>query len=1064
MSEREEKLRELHERIEEVRRTSPPGSGILLTIGFPDGISQVTGAEPEILDKRTWERMYHLLHAGSTEGRMPSLDDVKAAAAPPPRPPVEHVTSASPRPPVPIEIADFSYHSAASLVDDLVAGDAATAQPRAAPSSSEIQRALQEKRVFFAAAFLPSRYREYVRLPEVHHGLGVNFVVPASGYLTNLDARPEKLEIDFDDGHGFRTVGFDQVQSVIYARPGAKILQLHATAGATVLRARFEVQVERALDMPDYTVWNNITYPEFDAEGHAFVFFGSGAQKFANPLVVSEGFPGNYSVVDLWRVFDADRFASDMLAAGWDIVIVGYEDGRKDIGSNAGIMIAVVQRILKERTSGDHDAIIFGGASMGGLVSKYALSYMIHQNMPEARQIGTYFSFDSPHLGGSVPLSIQFMLRVFYQQTRDPLLKENLDLITSDASQQMLLFFVTDNNNNLEVANPSGLRQKFLEDLRNMHELESFNGKKIGVANGCITGSGNYTPSEKLVVDWGVSALDIGVQALFYTALGTKPNVYFKGGITTKGGAGTTESSLVPRAKIDSAAGGTRDFFKEIGDALSAPFNPGGRIWYQSDPSVSSNTGCFIPTISALWMPSLSPYQQSDLSRDLTSNPPESRFSDWFASEANTPHVRITPEIKRWLFEQLGIPAPPDRRASYQQVLGQQRAPDSRVKLTRQAIAITMGGQMYSRQYGFDPRSLTWNWSDWSSRHPGFHFNDRAMKGFVCIDTWNRVAFHVLAHGSGNIYYNWFDGSSWNASAGGWLMAGTGDNSGPLRDISGAWNGNTGQFKVFVATNRGDLYQRILQVENRNTNWEFLGNIGQPVGESWNVNLCATANNRNGNVEIFANDPATGHLLHAFVDTNRGTWHPFKGDRHNLKFDKPVFMIAAAENSASKHLEMFLVTTDNQLYHNYYDGNWQGWANNRPNLALPANTAAVGVCALQSVSGADVFVTTSDGELYHNYYSFAVSTGWRGWSKTDRGLELPSTVKVSKVFANFATPLDPLDTQVELFVVSRSQALYRNELNKFGWSGWEYWPVPVDEPKTLLAADRSVEMDMPDIG
>jgi hypothetical protein len=347
------------------------------------------------------------------------------------------------------------------------------------------------------------------------------------------------------------------------------------------------------------------------------------------------------------------------------------------------------------------------------------------------------------------------------------------------------------------------------------------------------------------------------------------------------------------------------------------------------------------------------------------------------------------------------------------------------------------------------------------SRRPG-----RATKGFVCIDpTRNSVTFHALAYRDSNVYYNWSDGGSWNR----WTMSDTGDNSGPLRDISGAWNGNTGQFKVFLVTNKGDLYQRILPVVDGNGRqiggWDFLGKIGQPVSEPWNVNLCATANNRNGNVEIFANNPLTDQLLHAYIDTNRGTLHPFKGDRYNLKFDKPVFMIAAAENTASKHLEMFLITTDNQLYHNYYDGNWRGWANNRPYLALPANTAAVGVCALQSVSGADVFVTTSDGELYHNYYSLRLPTGWRGWLKTDPGLELPATVKVSKVFANFATPqLDPLDTQIELFMVSRSQALYRTELNKFGWSGWEYWPVPVDEAKTLVAADHPIETEMPDIG
>jgi triacylglycerol esterase/lipase EstA (alpha/beta hydrolase family) len=48
-----------------------------------------------------------------------------------------------------------------------------------------------------------------------------------------------------------------------------------------------------------------------------------------------------------------------------------------------------------ERTGGT--PLVVGGLSMGGLVTRYALA-MLERDNPE-HEVGTYFSYDSPHRG-----------------------------------------------------------------------------------------------------------------------------------------------------------------------------------------------------------------------------------------------------------------------------------------------------------------------------------------------------------------------------------------------------------------------------------------------------------------------------------------------------------------------------------------------------------------------------------------------------------------------------------------------------------------------------------------
>jgi hypothetical protein len=114
--------------------------------------------------RRCWtsplgKRFIFVLSEGSVAGGLHPLAKILA-----------DVAEASPVASTPILIGDFSYHTAAALFDDFVVDPPAT-EDVPTLSDSQIRTGIQEERIFFATTCLPNRYREYARLPEVHHGL-----------------------------------------------------------------------------------------------------------------------------------------------------------------------------------------------------------------------------------------------------------------------------------------------------------------------------------------------------------------------------------------------------------------------------------------------------------------------------------------------------------------------------------------------------------------------------------------------------------------------------------------------------------------------------------------------------------------------------------------------------------------------------------------------------------------------------------------------------------------------------------------------------------------------------
>jgi hypothetical protein len=148
-----------------------------------------------------------------------------------------------------------------------------------------------------------------------------------------------------------------------------------------------------------------ITKPVIFVEG---IDFGT----VENPRGCSRSRCGNLGLVDLMFPSDSGTFLygpdliNQLKKGGYDIIYLDFHDGATDIQDNAMVLMELIQYVNAIKCSQEELVII--GASMGGIVTKYALSYM--ENLQIEHCVRSFVSFDVPHRGANIPLGLQFFL------------------------------------------------------------------------------------------------------------------------------------------------------------------------------------------------------------------------------------------------------------------------------------------------------------------------------------------------------------------------------------------------------------------------------------------------------------------------------------------------------------------------------------------------------------------------------------------------------------------------------------------------------------------------------
>ncbi len=528
----------------------------------------------------------------------------------------------------------------------------------------------------------------------------VPFFISREQFFGNQAPDGATLRLDFGDGQGWREVALGQVVTVTYPTRGDKVVRLRWTQhgqqlqASTGLRVAFVPPPDRAISLTTTTAWpgererGRLRAYVAAGVGNPKVLDASGrlVQKICKPLVFVEGIdfgrsgndpsdsvavrfniPGGIQLIPfqygeagwpLMQDYDSEYKSLEKLPSmrqrlqnlGYDVIYVDFNDGEALIEQNAMALVQLLRwlRDPANRTEPacvDNDIVVMG-ASMGGQVARFALTWLEQQREPHCTSL--YVSFDSPHFGASVPIGLQHMLQDLASLailSADEAAAINLNKLKSPASQQMLRLHVDGWANG-----PTAMGQTW-QHWQTRPDSWPTSLRKVAVANGSRIGaSQGYGGGAMLLETSSAGAAFIGHKRAYAvpgtTAFGHNNVVYRDGnGLTGSNHTVTVSSSTPP---WDSAPGCVAEIARTLWEEGETQVGPATiRVFDRS----SIRPNCFMPTVSTLGIHAamLNPSGADfgyDIQGQLTNrnrpDPTKYRFDAYFAPDDNEPHVQIT--------------------------------------------------------------------------------------------------------------------------------------------------------------------------------------------------------------------------------------------------------------------------------------------------------------------------------------------------------------------------------------------------------------------------------------
>jgi hypothetical protein len=527
---------------------------------------------------------------------------------------------------IPLTIAHFGYETIRAGV--LEAGDVSLRDGRPVPTV--------DNATIGSTAFACAPMKEYT-----HRGNSVRFVFSERFYITNDRRRPARLAADFGDGTGFRMIRFGQEQEVHYGETGRKIISVRVTLeDGTILDARSYFTVEH-LQTPapgdTIAVTASIPYLNEYGTGEAYVYLSPLHVSIVNPVVVVEGFDIDNSMYwdELYYLLNQEDLIESLRNDGYDAVVLNFTDATDYMQKNAFVLVELLQQLLSLISSRDDMAVV--GASMGGLIARYALAYMEQEGIEHGTRL--YMSFDSPHRGANIPLGIQYWMEFFSEDSADAAFLR--DRLNSPAARQLLVYHFTDPPGQAGENDP--LMDSFNADLAAVGDYPAIP-RKVAVANGSGYGMGQGFAAGDQLILYEYSSLLVDIVGNVWAVPDESPGMIFDGLMDLiwplpDRDMQVTVSGTQP---YDNAPGGTRASMVQM-DTTEAPYG---------DIVALHDDHCFIPTVSALDL------ETADLFHDIAGDPSImdlTPFDAIFYAATNEEHVTITPENAVWIIYELEL-------------------------------------------------------------------------------------------------------------------------------------------------------------------------------------------------------------------------------------------------------------------------------------------------------------------------------------------------------------------------------------------------------------------------
>ena len=377
------------------------------------------------------------------------------------------------------------------------------------------------------------------------------------------------------------------------------------------------------------------------------------------PIIILDGFDPNDdgSISDIYDFLvyndPAQNYLDELRDTGIDIVILNFptyirpDDGQEihggaDYIERNGLLLVQLIETIKSTMTGGGDLVVVG-PSMGGLISRYALTYM-EQNGMDSRA-GLWISFDAPQLGANIPISFQYVINYMAELTNDAGLLALRDVqLNAPAAKQMLLDHYTTHlqdgsaylqDPGKQLPEAHAFRTTFMNTMNTMgYPTRSRN---ISIANGSFNATNIESPGA-LILDTNI---DVG------SGFGADLRMHFTpdAGITnfevdyaqpTFAGVPQGDAfyayaeSPSYTAGLDSAPGGSVLFESLFGE------NPSD-VQQQVIDALQVDAFSFIPTLSSLGIDENNWYNPIDGSESIP-------FDDYYGNDSNEQHLTLTQE------------------------------------------------------------------------------------------------------------------------------------------------------------------------------------------------------------------------------------------------------------------------------------------------------------------------------------------------------------------------------------------------------------------------------------
>ncbi|HKX55103.1 MAG TPA: hypothetical protein VJN01_03335, partial [Xanthomonadales bacterium] len=472
---------------------------------------------------------------------------------------------------------------------------------------------------------------------SVYYGAELELLLRPEAVLSYAVQPVAEYWLDAGDGLGFRPLPLGQPITVAYASTGSKTLTLKAQlADGSVLQSSSSLDVVQLVTPDPDETWNVVaseTYNGIAGSGSAYVYLAEGHATVTNPVVIVEGFDIDNSLgwPELYGLLNRENLLEDLRAAGYDAVVLDFTDAVDAIQRNGLVLVELLQ-MVNAATAADQTSVIVG-ASMGGLVSRYALLWMEEQAVPH--RVRKLISFDSPHKGANIPLGLQAWVEFFADQSAeaDFLLQQ----LRSPASRQMLLYHLDSVVGSTANADPA------MAGLNN--EFASLGGwptepRLVSIINGSGLMAGqSFNPGDQLI-EWNYDSTFVDIDGDVWAVPDGGSQEIFDGRISIFFVPTTGSLTVAGTLPWDSSPGGSRPSLQQAAD-VPAPYG---------DIMALHPSHSFIPTISALALDSSDPFYDVAGDSQLLELTP---FQTVYFPDENQEHIDITPENKLWFMAEV---------------------------------------------------------------------------------------------------------------------------------------------------------------------------------------------------------------------------------------------------------------------------------------------------------------------------------------------------------------------------------------------------------------------------